>query len=199
MYISSLVITCNGISHRTVTVNIIKYLHLQTKYQVLTKNIYICLKSLKIPKGGNQNPQIDQGQTTQWPKEKVQKEKQRSIKHTHKTKDRVTRTPLKTGDELRCFGSISSSCSITDTRRVYLLQTRRWYCKLKSNKIMLSLKQQCIFLQCFVCNTPQFYLHLASAPTYLYIKLKIFHLFNIFQRFIMLCHFSSIRCSIAEW
>jgi hypothetical protein len=28
--------------------------------------------------------------TTQWPKEKVQKEKQRSTKHTHKTKDRVT-------------------------------------------------------------------------------------------------------------
>ena len=36
-----------------------------------------------------------------WPKEKVQKDKQRSTKNTHKTKDRVTRTPLKTGDELR--------------------------------------------------------------------------------------------------
>jgi hypothetical protein len=30
-------------------------------------------------------------------KEKEQNEKQRSTKHTHKTKDRVTRTPLKTG------------------------------------------------------------------------------------------------------
>jgi len=30
-------------------------------------------------------------------KEKVQKDKQRSTKHTHKTKDRVIRTPLKTG------------------------------------------------------------------------------------------------------
>jgi bacterioferritin (cytochrome b1) len=29
--------------------------------------------------------------------EKEQKDKQRSTKHTHKTKDRVTRTPLKTG------------------------------------------------------------------------------------------------------
>jgi len=29
---------------------------------------------------------------TQWPKEKVQKDKQRSTKHTYKTKDRVTRT-----------------------------------------------------------------------------------------------------------
>jgi hypothetical protein len=46
---------------------------------------------------GNQNPYIEEEQTTQWPKEKVQKDKQRSIKHTYKTKDRVTRTPLKTG------------------------------------------------------------------------------------------------------
>jgi len=30
--------------------------------------------------------------------------KQPSTKHTHKTKDQVTRTPLKTGDELRCSG-----------------------------------------------------------------------------------------------
>ena len=36
-------------------------------------------------------------QTTQWSKEKVQKEKQRSTKHTHKTRDRVTRTQIKTG------------------------------------------------------------------------------------------------------
>ena len=41
---------------------------------------------------GNQNPYIEEEQTTQWSKEKVQKEKQRSKKHTHKTKDRVTRT-----------------------------------------------------------------------------------------------------------
>ena len=37
----------------------------------------------------------------QWPNEKVQKNKQRSTKYTHKTKDRVTRIPLKTMDELR--------------------------------------------------------------------------------------------------
>ena len=29
-------------------------------------------KSLKIPKGDNQNPYIEEEQTTQWPKEKVQ-------------------------------------------------------------------------------------------------------------------------------
>jgi hypothetical protein len=32
-------------------------------------------------------------------KKKVQKDKQRSTTHTYKTKDRVTRTPLKTGGE----------------------------------------------------------------------------------------------------
>ena len=50
-------------------------------------------------KRGNQNPYIEEGQTTQWPK-KLQKDKQRSTKHTYKTKDRVTRTPLKTGGVL---------------------------------------------------------------------------------------------------
>jgi hypothetical protein len=30
-------------------------------------------------------------------KRKLQKERKRSTKHTHKTEDRVTRTPLKTG------------------------------------------------------------------------------------------------------
>jgi hypothetical protein len=43
------------------------------------------------------NPYIEEEQTTQWSNENVQKDKQRSIKHTHKSKDRVTRTPLKTG------------------------------------------------------------------------------------------------------
>ena len=51
--------------------------------------------------------------TTQWPKEKVQKDKQRSTKHTHKTKHRITLNPLKTGGELRCSGMLSSSCSTT--------------------------------------------------------------------------------------
>jgi hypothetical protein len=54
----------------------------------------------------NQNPYIEEEQTTQLPTEKVQKGKQRSIKHTYKTKDRVTRTPLKTGSELRWSSSI---------------------------------------------------------------------------------------------
>jgi hypothetical protein len=39
---------------------------------------------------------------------KVQKDKQRFTKHTYKTKDRVTRTRLKTGGEFRCFGRVGS-------------------------------------------------------------------------------------------
>ena len=39
------------------------------------------------------------------------KDKQRSTKQTNKAKDGVTRTPLKTGNELRCSGSVGSSCS----------------------------------------------------------------------------------------
>jgi hypothetical protein len=48
-------------------------------------------------------------------KKKVQKDKQRSTKHIYKTKDRLTRTPLKTGGELRCSGKVSSSCSTNQT------------------------------------------------------------------------------------
>ena len=61
---------------------------------------------MKIPKGGNQNLYIEE-QTTQWAKEKGQKNKQRSTKHTHKTEDRVTRTPQRTGGELRCSGRVT--------------------------------------------------------------------------------------------
>ena len=42
-----------------------------------------------VGRRGNENPSFDKEQTTQWPKEKVQKDKQQSIKHTHKTKIKV--------------------------------------------------------------------------------------------------------------
>jgi len=70
---------------------------------------------------GNQNPYIEEEQTTQWSKEKGQKDKQRSTKHTHRNKDRVTGTPLKTEGELRCSGRVGSSCSTSGTRRVNLV------------------------------------------------------------------------------
>ena len=56
-----------------------------------------------------------------WENEKTQKDKQRSTKHTYKIKDRVTRTPLKTGGELMCSGRVGSSCSTSGTRRVNLV------------------------------------------------------------------------------
>jgi hypothetical protein len=69
-----------------------------------------CIRRVWSYQRGYHNPYIEEEQTTQWQKEKVQKDRQRSTKHTHKTKDRVTRTPLKTGGEL-------SSCSTSGTRR----------------------------------------------------------------------------------
>ena len=52
---------------------------------------------------------------------KKKKDKQPTTKQTHKTKDRITQTPLKTGDELRCSGRVGSSCSTSGTRRVNLV------------------------------------------------------------------------------
>jgi len=70
---------------------------------------------------GNQNPYIEEEQITQWPKVKVQNGKQRSTKHTYKTKDRVTRTSLKTRVELRCPRRTRSSCFTYGTHRVTLV------------------------------------------------------------------------------
>jgi hypothetical protein len=67
----------------------------------------------------NQNPYIEE-QTRQWPKEKAQKDKQRSTKHTHKAYDRVIRILLKPGGELSCTGSVCSSCSTCGTIHVKL-------------------------------------------------------------------------------
>ena len=50
-------------------VHLNKINHLTTVVDFVICNMY--KKSLKIPKGGNQNPYIEEEQTTQWPKEKV--------------------------------------------------------------------------------------------------------------------------------
>jgi hypothetical protein len=60
-----------------------------------------CEKSLKIPKGQSEFVYRRRTDNTM-------------------AKDRVTRTPLKTGGELRCSGRVSSSCSTSGTRRVNL-------------------------------------------------------------------------------
>jgi len=58
---------------------------------------------LKIPKGQSESVNRERTDNTM-AKRKGQRDKQRSTKHTHKTNDRVARTPLKTGDEVRCSG-----------------------------------------------------------------------------------------------
>ena len=62
--------------------------------------------------------------TTQWPKEKVQKDKQWSTKHTYKTKDRVTRTPIKTEGKLMCSGRVGVPAPIVAPVVLIYLQTR---------------------------------------------------------------------------
>ena len=80
-------------------------------------NVVYIVKRVWRYQRGNQNLQIEEEQTTQWLKEKGQKDKQRSTKHKHKTKDRETRTPLKTGGKLMWSGKVGSSCSASGTRR----------------------------------------------------------------------------------
>ena len=77
------------------------------------------MKSLKIPKGVIR---IRKSQDRQHngKKEKKNKDLQNT---TPKTKDRATRTPLKTGGEFMCSGSVSSSCSTSGTRRVTVVTT----------------------------------------------------------------------------
>ena len=77
----------------------IELVWLSTKRMEKLKLVFppVSKKEFEDTKGSNQNLYIEEEeQTTQRPKEKGQKDKQRSTKHTHKTKDRVTRTPLKT-------------------------------------------------------------------------------------------------------
>jgi hypothetical protein len=68
----------------------------------LVEHVYFCL-SVKVRvwryQRGYHNLYIKEEQTTQWPKEKVQKDKQWYTKHIYQSKDQ---TPLKTGNELRC-------------------------------------------------------------------------------------------------
>ena len=53
------------------------------------RKCYLFVRRVWRHQRANQNPYIEE-QKTHWPQEKVQKDKQRSTKHTHTTKDRVT-------------------------------------------------------------------------------------------------------------
>ena len=79
-------------------------------------NMYTCgllFKILKIPKG-EIRIRVSKNRQHNGQKKKVQTT-------IYKTKDRVTRTPLNSGGELRCSGRVSSSCSTSGTRRVNLV------------------------------------------------------------------------------
>ena len=78
----------------------------------------------KIPKGQSESVYQRRTNNTMAKKKTYKRRKQRSTKHSYKTKDRVTRTPLKTGGEHRCSGRVGSSYCTSDTRRVNLVTTR---------------------------------------------------------------------------
>jgi hypothetical protein len=64
---------------------------------------------------------------------------------TQKTKDRVTRTPLKSGVELRCSGRVSSSCSLMqeefeDTKEVIKIRISKKNRQLNGQKKMYKRK-----------------------------------------------------------
>ena len=96
------------------------YLYWISKDTTSTRRVWIFQK-------GNQNPYIARRtdntmakrQTTQWTKEKVEKDKQRSTKYTYITKDRVTRTPLKSGGKFRGSGRVGSSCFTSFPNKTY--------------------------------------------------------------------------------
>jgi hypothetical protein len=56
-----------------------KHVHISSHhgFSILPQELHIFIKKrFKIPKGGNQNPYIEEEQITQWSKEKVQKDQQ---------------------------------------------------------------------------------------------------------------------------
>ena len=79
--------------------------------------IILIKKSLMIQRG-NQIPWGSKG-VIRFRKSKNDKGTNSDVQNiTQKTKDRTTRTPLKTGGEFRCSGKVSSPFSNSDIRRV---------------------------------------------------------------------------------
>jgi len=58
-------------------------LKLTTRPTIFFKCDFFMIRRVWRYQMGNQNPYIEEGQTTQWPKKQVQKDKQRSTKHTY--------------------------------------------------------------------------------------------------------------------
>jgi hypothetical protein len=78
-------------------------------------------KNLKIPKGVIRIRISKKNRQHNGQKKKYKKTNNDLQNTTHKTKDRITRTPLKTGDESGCPARVSSSCSTSGTRCVNLV------------------------------------------------------------------------------
>jgi hypothetical protein len=132
---------------------------------------------------GNQNPYIEEEQTTQWPKEKVQKDKQRSTKHTYKTKDWVTRTPLKPGGELGWSGRVSSSCSTSDTRRINIvtnLRLRSCIFQIRNAPNMYKI----LMYHISICLILLFYSHVPMMSLQLFPRLYVERFLHFWQNFL---------------
>ena len=82
--------------------------------------VYVCTKEFEDTKGVIR---ICKSKKNRQHNGQKKKDKQRSTKHTHKTKDRATQIPLKIRGELRCSGMVSSYCSTSGIRRVVLYVT----------------------------------------------------------------------------
>ena len=74
---------------------------------------------------------------------------------SHKTKDRVTRTPLKTGGELKCTGMVSSSCSTSDTRRVIFSMKKMYASSAINQQCVRDGAQMLKNHTCIITNTGQ--------------------------------------------
>ena len=70
-----------------------------------------------MPKGKSESVNRRRADNTM-AKRKGTKDKQRPTKHTYKTTDRVTRTPLKIGGEHRCSGRVGRSCSTRNENKI---------------------------------------------------------------------------------
>jgi hypothetical protein len=140
--------------------------------------IVLCLRRVWRYQRGNQNPYIEEEQTTQWPKEKVQRDKQRSTKHMYKTKDRVTQTSLKIGDEHRCFEMILEISCAHDTVGHIIYKKGKYCCCSFSSSFKVWLLVQILPLHLFqtqiwqsvtpVYNTCQWHLSIAHDKTPVY-------------------------------
>jgi hypothetical protein len=74
----------------------------------------------------------------------------RTNSNIHKTKDWVTRTPLKTGRQLRCSDRVGSSCSSSGTHRVNIVTNLVIRLKWGKDREVLTLSGTYRILSCLI-------------------------------------------------